>query len=101
MAINYSVEYPKLQQRFYQLEAEIERLKRDLRQSAEWLAESGASNQKMMAKNKRLREALSCLTAEARGVCWMTGAQEFMGNTNQQCLQRRIEQAETALKGKS
>lgn len=54
----------------------------------------------LQAESERLREALSCLLAEARGVCWMTGAREFLGNTNQQCLQRRIEQAEQALSTK-
>jgi hypothetical protein len=44
-----------------------------------------------------LRAALQKLRNEAAGVCWMTGATEFMGVTNQNCLQRRIEEAEQLL----
>ena len=53
--------------------------------------------EELEAENERLRAAFIPLLREARGMCWMTGANEFMGNTNQACLSRRIEQAEAAL----
>ena len=37
----------------------IAELEADLKQAGQWLSESGASNQKLMAENKRLREIIN------------------------------------------
>lgn len=64
---------------------------------ADELREVREENARLLAENRRLREALVNLLGEARGIVGLYGIRSLIGNTNANCLERRCHEADVAL----
>jgi hypothetical protein len=85
--------------RITELEAKIEEFRTALRE-----ARAGHVKNASVSNDRRLRitdleRALTHLRNEASGVLYLPGVREEIGNTNFNCLETRINEAEKLLKG--